>query len=741
MTLEILNKRSSALNSAPTPAQLEDGEIGVNYNADSLALYVKDTNGAIRKIAGEGSAGQYWDLTGSTLSPDSNTYGLDIGAGNIVLNVNGTAAFSSKVTSAATVAGDAAATLTTKGYVDGIAGGVTDLGISNRTATTLEVTSSTGTNATVPAATTTEAGLMTDAQFDKLDGISPGAQVNVQSDWTETDTSADSFIQNKPSIPTDFGVLSIIAGSNISISPATGVGNVTINATGGGGSTQIQWNISTNGSIEYIFDGPGFDPSAANPTLYVVRGQTYVFNKTVSGHPFQLQAAEGSGQAPYTLGVTGTQPIADEDSITWVVPMDAPTTLYYACTAHPNAMAGTINVLAPGGGGGGANIEVSVDPPGAPSVGDLWWDSSEGATSNGGRLYLYYGSQRVQRSSIGGGSGGGGDSLWTLNGTTLSPTNTGDGIALSDGSGVFQDGIIALTPSQSGSGYQFYVHHDEGLIHLTASDYNNSYFLADSTQVAIGPANNEGEYPIQLNHNGSITAASAIQSGNDGIRYSQIKADGTAIFRGGDIGSTNFITCEDTSGNDKLTVDQNGSITAAGSTNFNGGANTSHNFNTNSLNRFFINDNGSYFRQINTTANGANLHVWTGSNPQNLAMLSTSSMRYKTDVETIKLSYSKKLLNLTPIWFRSLCESDPDEYSYWGLSAEQVAEVDPRLAFYRPDPDFKPSKLRPKQKAELVPDGVQYDRFVPHLLNLIKDQSSRLEALEAEIQTLKGGNN
>ena len=35
----------------------------------------------------------------------------------------------------------------------------------------------------------------------KLDGIDAGAEVNVQADWTETDTTDDSYIQNKPTIP------------------------------------------------------------------------------------------------------------------------------------------------------------------------------------------------------------------------------------------------------------------------------------------------------------------------------------------------------------------------------------------------------------------------------------------------------------------------------------------------------------------------------------------------------------
>ena len=43
----------------------------------------------------------------------------------------------------------------------------------------------------------------TDALETKLNGIAAGAEVNVQSDWNETDTASDAYIQNKPSIPTN----------------------------------------------------------------------------------------------------------------------------------------------------------------------------------------------------------------------------------------------------------------------------------------------------------------------------------------------------------------------------------------------------------------------------------------------------------------------------------------------------------------------------------------------------------
>ena len=61
------------------------------------------------------------------------------------------------------------------------------------------VNSSTGTDATLPLADSTNAGLFTPAEKTKLSGIQAGAEVNVNPDWNAT--SGDAFIQNKPTIP------------------------------------------------------------------------------------------------------------------------------------------------------------------------------------------------------------------------------------------------------------------------------------------------------------------------------------------------------------------------------------------------------------------------------------------------------------------------------------------------------------------------------------------------------------
>jgi len=120
-----------------------------------------------------------------------------------------------------------------------------------------------------------------------------------------------------------------------------------------------------------------------------------------------------------------------------------------------------------------------------------------------------------------------------------------------------------------------------------------------------------------------------------------------------------------------------------------------------------------------TTASAANVFIGTNG----LFSRATSSLKYKTDVEDAEISYSEALIyGSRPVWYRSLSESDPSEYSYWGFIAEEVAEIDPRMVFLGPD----------------GPEGVQYDRYVVHLVSVIQKQQQRLDTLEARIAALEG---
>lgn len=61
--------------------------------------------------------------------------------------------------------------------------------------------------ASTDTATQLRDGLMSALDWQKLDGIASGAEVNVQSDWNEADNTKDDFIKNKPTIPTDLSDL------------------------------------------------------------------------------------------------------------------------------------------------------------------------------------------------------------------------------------------------------------------------------------------------------------------------------------------------------------------------------------------------------------------------------------------------------------------------------------------------------------------------------------------------------
>jgi hypothetical protein len=73
-----------------------------------------------------------------------------------------------------------------------------NLSLGTATSTTIPLNIDAGTGVTLPAVTTSTAGLMTASDKVKLNGIATGAEVNVQADYNQTNTSADDYVKNKP---------------------------------------------------------------------------------------------------------------------------------------------------------------------------------------------------------------------------------------------------------------------------------------------------------------------------------------------------------------------------------------------------------------------------------------------------------------------------------------------------------------------------------------------------------------
>lgn len=123
--------------------------------------------------------------------------------------------------------------------------------------------------------------LMTTAQANKLAGIQSGAEVNVQADWDQTDTTADDFIKNKPVIPdtSDFYTKSEIDSelsgkvdkqtgysliSNANITKLNGI------AAGAEVNVQANWNETNVNADSYIRN----KPTIPDLTNYYTKTQT-----------------------------------------------------------------------------------------------------------------------------------------------------------------------------------------------------------------------------------------------------------------------------------------------------------------------------------------------------------------------------------------------------------------------------------------------------------------------------------
>ncbi|MGB6035688.1 MAG: hypothetical protein WBG42_05435 [Cryomorphaceae bacterium] len=102
------------------------------------------------------------------------------------------------------------------------------------------------------------------------------------------------------------------------------------------------FDVINIGASSYSFSGNGFT-GAENTNLTFKRGQTYTFSVTAPGHPFYLKSVQGTGTGnAYNDGVTNNGTL--DGTITFVVPQDAPQTLFYNCEFH-GSMTGTISII------------------------------------------------------------------------------------------------------------------------------------------------------------------------------------------------------------------------------------------------------------------------------------------------------------------------------------------------------------------------------------------------------------
>lgn len=167
-----------------------------------------------------------------------------------------------------------------------------------------------------------------------------------------------------------------------------------------------------------------------------------------------------------------------------------------------------------------------------------------------------------------------------------------------------------------------------------------------------------------------------------------------------------------------------------------------------------------------TTASAANLYQ---SASGGVILRSTSSVRFKRDIEDLDPEYADRVLDARPVWYRSKADADNSAWGYYGLLAEELAEIDPRLVHWgfhddqyemveiapaspaidaviedgveiEPAVPAMPARYERRVKADeqMQPIGVQYERLSVLLLDIGRRQRDQLASIEARLAALEG---
>ena len=203
--------------------------------------------------------------------------------------------------------------------------------------------------------------------------------------------------------------------------------------------------------------------------------------------------------------------------------------------------------------------------------------------------------------------------------------------------------------------------------------------------------------------------------------------------------------------------------------------------------RFMIDDDGITYLTSNywtkgghTTTNASNMYISsTGA-----ILRSTSSKKYKTDIQDIDKAYIDSFFNnARPIFYRPTEPNDNHAWGYWGFIAEEVAEYDKRLVHWRYDGEtvevtktkldhpYEPERIEiekeeivledgtkeivekkviiPEKEATyrnytttefvedktkpMIAEGVQYERITVLLTAKVQEQEARIKKLEEQL--------
>lgn len=117
----------------------------------------------------------------------------------------------------------------------------------------------------------------TDAEKTKLSGIAAGAEVNVNADWSQSDSSADDYIKNKPTLA--------------SVATSGSYNDLTNKPSIPSAQVQSDWSQSNSNEVDYIKNKPTIPAAQVNADWNASSGVAQILNKpTIPTVPTNVSA-------------------------------------------------------------------------------------------------------------------------------------------------------------------------------------------------------------------------------------------------------------------------------------------------------------------------------------------------------------------------------------------------------------------------------------------------------------------
>ena len=335
---------------------------------------------------------------------------------------------------------------------------------------------------------------------------------------------------------------------------------------------------------------------------------------------------------------------------------------------------------------GGASVSVGETPPADPAEGDLWWDSSD----DSGRLYVWYEDGNTNQwveTSPSGGTPDIPDTYWDKTGNVLSPKDVADDVEIGGGD---------ITLNANGSAEFAGAVSSPALQVLRGSDGANALLVTGAN----------GDTKLTITGGGTIRLGGTVPTSPN----ITLNADGSAVIK--DITNDGDLTSGSTSVG--FRISENGFI-----------------------NLRKIGDTGSVLtifgeggdKKIECGANGN--AIFTGT--INGTVVGTSDVRLKKNIAPANpqladvVALGSQLKNFD--WNDDAPLNDELKAKrFLGLVAQEAEKVCPELT-------CEVGEGADSYKA------INHDILVMKMLGAIAEQNTRIETLEAEVASLKGGTN